>query len=89
MASHFPSGDPGLNGSADLRSQQARAQAYEEAVSLALFASAWMQHTGRDARASRGARQVARLLAAASGQPSLQGPDAFAAARRMLEEEHE
>lgn len=64
---------------------QARAQAYEEAVSLALYAAAWMEHTAKDARGSAGARKVAHVLAASAGRNALHGPDAFAEARRMLE----
>ena len=79
----------GPEGRADLPSLVARAQAMEEAVSLALFASAWLQHSKKDPRASRGARTVAQLLAACSGQPAMRGPDCFAAARRFLEEEYE
>ena len=66
---------------------EARAQAFEEAVSLALFTSAWLQHTRKDSRASQAARLIARLMAACSSRPALQGPDSFAAARRFLEEE--
>lgn len=81
---HARIGEGGL----DERGLRARVAALEEAVSLALFASAWLQHAGKDPHASNGARVVAKLLAACSGQPSLQGPDAFAAARRFLEDEH-
>lgn len=66
---------------------EARAQAFEETVSVALFASAWLQHSWKDPRASQTARLIARLLAACSSQPALEGPDLFAAARRFLEEE--
>jgi hypothetical protein len=72
---------------ADEACQKARAQAFEEAVSLALFASAWLQHSLRDPRASSAARVVAHLLAACSNRPAIQGPDAFAVARQVLEEE--
>lgn len=75
--------------SAEERGLRSRIAALEEAVSLALFASAWLQHSRKDPRASAGARAVARLLAACSGQPVLQGPDTFAAARRFLEEEYD
>jgi hypothetical protein len=64
---------------------EARAQALEEAVSLALFASAWLQHSQKDPRASKGARMVAHLLAACSGETIIHGPEAFAKARRFLE----
>ncbi len=74
--------------SAEEQRLRARLAALEEAVSLALFASAWLQHAHRDPAASGGARMVAKLLAACSGQPTLRGPDSFAAARRFLEDEY-
>lgn len=74
-------------GYSDYSCLEARAQAFEEAVSMALFASAWLQHRRKDARASQSARLIARLLASCSNQPTLQGPDAFAAARQFLEDE--
>jgi len=66
---------------------EARAQALEEAISLALFTSAWLQHSRKDPQASKGARMVAHLLAASSGETRIHGPDAFAKARRFLEGE--
>lgn len=80
---------PGLERTRDYSCLEARAQAFEEAVSMALLAAAWLQHSKKDPRASEGAQAVARLLAACSGQPLLHGPDSFAAARRFLEEGHD
>ena len=88
-AQHLPPSARFAESTAEERGLRARVEALEEAVSLALFASAWLQHARRDPGASGGARVVARLLAACSGQPSLHGPDTFAAARRFLEEEYE
>jgi hypothetical protein len=73
----------------DVRWLEARAQAFEEAVSLALFTSAWLQHSRKDPRASQIARMIARLLAASSAKPSHQGSDSFAAARNFLGQEYE
>lgn len=80
---------PGPARTRDYSCLEARAQAFEEAVSMALFAAAWLQHSRKDPRASEGAQTVARLLAACCRQPLLQGPDSFAAARRFLAEAQE
>jgi hypothetical protein len=73
-------------GPLDERCLQARTQAFEEAVAMALFASAWLQHSRQDAQASRTAKLIARLLAATTGSASLHGFEPFAAARKFLED---